>query len=79
MGRALRPLRAVTETARAIEETDLSRRIPVSGSDEVATWPARSTRWSAGWTGRSPPSGRSCPTRGTSCVPRSRSCAVIWS
>ena len=36
MGRALRPLRAVTETARAIEETDLSRRIEVSGSDEVA-------------------------------------------
>jgi two-component system, OmpR family, sensor kinase len=36
MGRALRPLRAVTETARTIEETDLSRRIPVRGSDEVA-------------------------------------------
>jgi len=36
MGRALRPLRAVTETARAIEETDLSRRIRVTGSDEVA-------------------------------------------
>lgn len=36
MGRALQPLRAVTETARTIEETDLSRRIPVRGSDEVA-------------------------------------------
>jgi two-component system, OmpR family, sensor kinase len=36
MGRALRPLRAVTETARAIEETDLSRRIEVTGTDEVA-------------------------------------------
>ncbi|WP_207913993.1 HAMP domain-containing sensor histidine kinase [Micromonospora sp. KC213] len=36
MGRAIRPLRTVTETARQIEETDLSRRIPVSGSDEVA-------------------------------------------
>lgn len=36
MGRALRPLRAVTETARSIEETDLSRRIGVTGSDEVA-------------------------------------------
>lgn len=36
MGRVLRPLRAVTETARAIEETDLSRRIEVTGSDEVA-------------------------------------------
>ena len=36
MGRALRPLRAVTETARTIQETDLSRRIEVTGSDEVA-------------------------------------------
>jgi signal transduction histidine kinase len=36
MGRALRPLRAVTEAARAIEETDLSLRIEVTGSDEVA-------------------------------------------
>ncbi|GAA1898547.1 sensor histidine kinase [Asanoa iriomotensis] len=36
MGRALRPLRTVTETARTIEEADLSRRIPVTGSDEVA-------------------------------------------
>jgi two-component system, OmpR family, sensor kinase len=36
MGRALRPLRTATDTARAIEETDLSRRIPVRGSDEVA-------------------------------------------
>lgn len=36
MGRALRPLRAVTEAARSIEETDLSRRIGVTGSDEVA-------------------------------------------
>lgn len=36
MGRALRPLRAVTETARTIQETDLSRRIEVTGTDEVA-------------------------------------------
>lgn len=36
MGRALRPLRAVTEAARSIEDTDLSRRIGVTGSDEVA-------------------------------------------
>jgi signal transduction histidine kinase len=36
MGRALRPLRAVTEAARTIQESDLSRRIPVTGSDEVA-------------------------------------------
>ncbi|MEV0730199.1 HAMP domain-containing sensor histidine kinase [Polymorphospora sp. NPDC050346] len=36
MGRALRPLRSMTETARDIEETDLSQRIVVTGSDEVA-------------------------------------------
>ena len=36
MGRALRPLRVMTETARSIQETDLSRRIDVTGSDEVA-------------------------------------------
>jgi signal transduction histidine kinase len=36
MGRALRPLRAVTETARSIQETDLSQRMVVTGSDEVA-------------------------------------------
>ncbi|MFB6396563.1 ATP-binding protein [Polymorphospora lycopeni] len=36
MGRALRPLRSMTETARDIEETDLSQRIAVTGSDEVA-------------------------------------------
>jgi signal transduction histidine kinase len=36
MGRALRPLRTVTATARDIQETDLSRRIAVTGSDEVA-------------------------------------------
>jgi signal transduction histidine kinase len=32
----LRPVRSVTSTARAISETDLSRRIPVRGHDEIA-------------------------------------------
>jgi signal transduction histidine kinase len=32
----LRPVRSVTATARSISETDLGRRIPVEGSDEVA-------------------------------------------
>lgn len=41
MGRALRPLRAVTETARAIEESDLSRRIEVTGSDDEVAQLAR--------------------------------------
>jgi signal transduction histidine kinase len=36
-GRILRPLRQVTETARAISETDLARRIDVAGDDEIAT------------------------------------------
>jgi signal transduction histidine kinase len=35
-GRLLRPVRQVTETARAISESDLSRRIPVAGGDEIA-------------------------------------------
>jgi signal transduction histidine kinase len=35
-GRVLRPVRELTTTARRITETDLSRRIPVTGSDELA-------------------------------------------
>ncbi|MBA2497420.1 MAG: HAMP domain-containing histidine kinase [Acidimicrobiia bacterium] len=34
-GRVLRPVREVTDTARSITETDLRRRIPVGGQDEV--------------------------------------------
>ncbi|MDZ4873335.1 MAG: Adaptive-response sensory-kinase SasA [Chroococcidiopsis cubana SAG 39.79] len=35
-GRTLTPLHLLTETARSIRESDLTRRIPVKGSDEVA-------------------------------------------
>ena len=35
-GRAVAPLHALSQTARKISETDLSARIPVSGSDEIA-------------------------------------------
>ena len=35
-GRILRPIREVTNTARAISESDLSRRIAVEGDDEIA-------------------------------------------
>jgi two-component system, OmpR family, sensor kinase len=35
-GRVLSPVRQLTETARAISESDLTRRIPVEGSDELA-------------------------------------------
>jgi two-component system, OmpR family, sensor kinase len=35
-GRVLRPLRELTDTARSIEETDLTRRIEVRGDDELA-------------------------------------------
>jgi len=35
-GRLLRPVRDLTETARAITETDLSQRIPTEGDDEIA-------------------------------------------
>lgn len=34
-GRLLQPVRRVTDTARSISETDLSRRIPVESGDEV--------------------------------------------
>lgn len=35
-GRVLQPLRGLTETARSIEESDLTRRITVQGDDELA-------------------------------------------
>lgn len=35
-GRAMAPLQALARTARQISETDLSRRIPVRGGDEIA-------------------------------------------
>ena len=35
-GRLLRPVRDLTDSARSITETDLSRRIPVEGDDEIA-------------------------------------------
>jgi two-component system OmpR family sensor kinase len=35
-GRAMAPLQALARTARRISETDLSRRIPVQGNDEIA-------------------------------------------
>jgi two-component system OmpR family sensor kinase len=35
-GRAIAPLNALSRTARAISETDLSSRIPVQGGDEIA-------------------------------------------
>lgn len=35
-GRLLRPVRALTDTARSITDTDLSGRIPVEGDDEIA-------------------------------------------
>ncbi|MDA0181115.1 ATP-binding protein [Solirubrobacter phytolaccae] len=35
-GRLLAPLRVLDDTARSITETDLTRRIPVSGQDEIA-------------------------------------------
>jgi two-component system, OmpR family, sensor kinase len=35
-GRLLRPIRKVTATARSITDTDLGRRIPVEGDDEIA-------------------------------------------
>jgi signal transduction histidine kinase len=36
-GRMLRPVAAVTSTARSISESDLTRRLPVQGDEEIAT------------------------------------------
>lgn len=36
-GQVLRPLRDITDTAQSISDTDLARRIPVTGNDELAT------------------------------------------
>ena len=35
-GRALAPVRLVTETARRISDSDLGQRIPVEGNDEIS-------------------------------------------
>ena len=40
-GRLLRPVRRLTEAAEGISDTDLSRRIPVEGKDEIARLAAR--------------------------------------
>ena len=78
-GRILAPLQQLGDTARSITETDLTRRIPVSGNDEIAdlarTFNAMLDRLVA----RSPVSVRSSATPATSCARRSRSCAVTWS
>ena len=59
-GRLLAPLRALDDTARSISETDLTRRIPVSGRrTRSPSSRARSTRWSTGSRARSRASGRS--------------------
>ena len=61
------PVAALTRTARSITETDLSRRIPVRGRDEVAQLAPPSTRCSTGWNGPSGPSASSSTTPATSC------------
>ncbi len=40
-GRVLAPLRLLTEAARSISDTDLTRRIPVRGADEISALAAR--------------------------------------
>ncbi|MDJ0689126.1 MAG: HAMP domain-containing protein [Xenococcaceae cyanobacterium MO_188.B32] len=48
-GRVLLPLRQVTKTARTITQTDMSRRITVTGNDEIAELSAtRNRAFSAG-------------------------------
>lgn len=55
-GRVLHPIRRLTDTAHAITDTDLSRRIPVTGNDELAdlgtTFNAMLDRLERGFTGQ---------------------------
>ena len=79
-GRILAPLHELRDTARAITQSDLTRRIPVTGTDEIAelarTFNAMLDRLEAR---RSPASARSSATRATSCARRSRSSAATSS
>ena len=79
-GRVLSPLRDLTDTARTLSETDLTRRIAVSGNDEIAEL-GRTFNEHARPAGRppSPPSARSSATPATSCARRSRSSAATSS
>ena len=79
-GRVLAPLRLLAETARSIGESDLTRRIPVTGRDEIAdlsrTFNAMLDRLEAAF---GDPAPRSSATPATSCARRSRSSAATSS
>ena len=79
-GRVLAPLRVLSDTARSIGESDLTRRIPASGTDELAelgrTFNAMLDRLEAAFD--SPARVRRA-TPATSCARRSRSCAATSS
>lgn len=66
-GRILAPVRLVTDTARSISETDLSKRIPVNGDDEVSRLSATFNDMLERLQKRSPPSDTSSSTPATSC------------
>jgi HAMP domain-containing protein len=75
-GRALRPLRQITATARRVSGENLGERIALSGpADELKELATRSTECSPGWTTRSAASAISSPTPRTSCALRWRLCA----
>ncbi len=79
-GRVLAPLRLLADTARSIGESDLTRRIPVTGQRRDRRAGARrSTPCSTGSRPRSRPSARSSATPATSCARRSRSSAATSS
>jgi len=65
-GRLLRPVRTLRETAQEITETDLSRRLPESGRDDISALTRTFTRCSAVSTVRSPASASFSTMRATS-------------
>ncbi|MDQ3538179.1 MAG: HAMP domain-containing protein [Actinomycetota bacterium] len=78
-GRILAPVRLVTDTARSISETDLSKRIPVNGDDEVSRLSATFNDMLERLQKRSPPSDTSSSTPATSCGRPSPSCEATSS
>src|SRR5699024_2299547 len=69
-GRVLAPIRELSETASGIGEDDLTRRIEVTGNDDVATSAIPSTGCSTGSNPPSTGSGSSSTMPVTNCAPR---------
>jgi hypothetical protein len=68
--RAMRPVQQITDTARTIGETDLSRRLNLNRRDELGSWPTPSTTCSPACRRHSSANGSSPRMPATSCARR---------